>query len=113
MGYTILLEFQRLHDLLPSGMYLSPSYGTIFTWNGVIFLRSGPYRGGIFKFQIDLPEEYPDSPPSLHFISDVFHPLIEPGTGRVDLDIWFLDWKAGSDYAACALPRLHKALVHR
>merc|ERR1711865_337589 len=92
---------------------MAPSCTSILTWHGTLFIRSGLYRGGIFKFQLELPEEYPDMPPTLHFLTDVFHPMVELGTGRVDLDVWFPDWKPGSDFAACALPRLHKALVQR
>lgn len=111
--YTVLLEFQRMLDCLPSGMYVSPSHTSILAWHGIVFVRTGPYRGGIFKFQLDLPEEYPEFPPSLHFITDVFHPMIEPSTGRIDLDTWYSDWKPGTDYAACILPRIHKALSQK
>lgn len=111
--YTLLLEFQRMHECLPSGMYVSPSTQSIFTWHGVMFIRSGLYRGGIFKFQLDLPEEYPELPPTFHFTTDIYHPMVEPESGRVDIDVWFPDWRPGSDYAAAVLPRVHKAIVQR
>lgn len=112
-NYSLLLEYQRAYELLPSGMYVSPSAHSVLQWHGVMFLRSGPYRGGVFKFQIDFPEEYPDLPPSIAFISDVFHPLVEQGSGRVDLENWFVDWRPNSDYAACALPRLHNVFARK
>lgn len=28
-------------------------------WNGVIFVRSGMYEGGVFKFNIQFPNRYP------------------------------------------------------
>jgi len=111
--YSILTEFQRLQDLLPSGMYVTPSHESIQIWHGVMFIRCGLYKGGVFKFKLELPDDYPESPPSLHFITDVFHPMVEQGTGRVDLEIWFPDWKSGTDYASCALPRLHRTFATR
>ena len=29
-------------------------------WYGVIFLRQGPYQEGIFRFNVHIPENYPD-----------------------------------------------------
>ncbi|XP_077970366.1 (E3-independent) E2 ubiquitin-conjugating enzyme UBE2O-like [Styela clava] len=43
-----------------------------------------PYEDGIFSFDIHLPNNYPDSPPSVHYIS--FSPRLNPNlyeTGRV------------------------------
>lgn len=111
--YSILVEFQRLQELLPSGMYVAPSHLSLLTWHGVMFIRWGLYKGGVFRFKIELPDDYPESPPSLNFTTDVFHPMVEEGTGRVDLEIWFPEWKAGTDYASCALPRLHRTFATR
>lgn len=111
--YTVLLEFQRLLDCLPSGMYLAPSYNSVLIWHGTLFVRSGMYRGGVFKFQLDLGDEYPEYPPSLKFLTDIYHPMVEPETGIVDLEVWFPEWRPGSDYAACSLPRLHKMFAQK
>jgi ubiquitin-protein ligase len=42
----------------------------------VIFIQNGYYKGGVFKFVINIPEEYPDAAPSVRFLTDMFHPLI-------------------------------------
>mmetsp|Transcript_117199 Transcript_117199/g.213235 ORF Transcript_117199/g.213235 Transcript_117199/m.213235 type:complete len:262 (+) Transcript_117199:159-944(+) len=111
--YSLLLEYERLQDVLPSGMYVLPSYDSLHTWHGVIFPRQGLYRGGSFKFELELPADYPDSPPSLRLLDDIFHPMVEPETGRFDLGSIFPEWRAGRDYAACVLPHLHRALLRR
>lgn len=111
--FSVLLEYERLPELLPSGMYVMPSYETVLTWNGTIFARHGLYRGGVFKFQMELPDDYPDSPPKVRFLTDVFHPLVERLTGRVDIFAFFPEWRAGRDYASCVLPHLHRALLRR
>jgi hypothetical protein len=43
-------------------------------WHGVIFLRKGYFRKGVFKFVMHIPDGYPDAgPPRVFFISDVRH----------------------------------------
>jgi len=111
--FSVLLEYERLQDLVPSGIYVMPSLDSVLTWHGVLFARQGLYRGGVFKFQLLLPDDYPESAPELRFISEVFHPMVEPDTGRVDLGAFFPEWRAGRDYASFALPHLHRALLRR
>ena len=41
----------------PPGLYLLPRADTE-DWHGVIFLRQGFYRHGIFRFLISFPDEY-------------------------------------------------------
>lgn len=43
-------------------------------WYGVLFIRKGLYRGGIFKFVIIIPTAYPDEGPKVHFLSEVSAP---------------------------------------
>ena len=41
---------------------------------------SGPYAPAILRFQITFPYDYPDLPPTITFITDIFHPLVTPLT---------------------------------
>lgn len=43
-------------------------------WYGVIFVRKGHYRGGVFKFVLLIPTLYPDEGPKVHFLSEVRWP---------------------------------------
>ncbi|CAH8288000.1 unnamed protein product [Schistosoma turkestanicum] len=49
----------------------------IFVWDVAIF---GPpmtlYEGGYFKARLCFPDDYPYSPPTMHFISRMYHPNI-------------------------------------
>ncbi|XP_071946482.1 ubiquitin-conjugating enzyme E2 G1-like [Antedon mediterranea] len=49
----------------------------LFKWEVMIL---GPpntfYEGGIFKAYLDFPCEYPNKPPKMKFISDIWHPNI-------------------------------------
>lgn len=111
--YSVLLEYERLQDLVPTGMYVLPAFDSIFTWHGTMFVQQGFYRGGVFKFELELPDTYPEHPPSLRFLSPIYHPMVELGTGRIDISFFFPEWKAGRDYASCALPHLHRLLYRR
>eukprot|EP01027_Heterolobosea_sp_BB2_P012553 GEZU01018183.1.p1 GENE.GEZU01018183.1~~GEZU01018183.1.p1 ORF type:complete len:287 (-),score=66.90 GEZU01018183.1:251-1111(-) len=83
----LALEYKQLRDTVPEvlkGLYVAPSKETIEEWDGVIFIRAGVFRKGIFKFKITFPPNYPYAPPSITFINKIFHPQISED-GRVDL----------------------------
>lgn len=56
-------------------------------WDGVILLRHGLYQGGMFKFKISIDTGYPVTPPSITFLSRVYHPLIDPETGELSIKV--------------------------
>ncbi|KAL8944863.1 MAG: hypothetical protein Q9216_000153 [Gyalolechia sp. 2 TL-2023] len=39
-----------------------------------------PYAPAILRFVVSLPPRYPETPPSITFVTDVFHPLVTPLT---------------------------------
>lgn len=69
----------------------------IAVWYGVIFVHQGYYSSGAFKFRVAIPEAYPEYPPSVTFISDMFHPLIDSG-GNLSLSQQFPTWRPCEDY---------------
>jgi len=56
--------------------------GNLFEWQVYI---SGPpgtdYESGIFKATMSFPDEYPNAPPKMKFISDMWHPNVYPDGG--------------------------------
>ncbi len=56
---------------------ISPEENNFMIWN---FLLIGPYdtifEGAVFKGKLIFPKEYPNRPPQLTFISDIYHPNI-------------------------------------
>ena len=54
------------------------------------FLHAGPadsmYEGGFFKATLEFPDDFPNSPPVMRFISEMFHPNIYPD-GKVCISI--------------------------
>lgn len=94
----LVLEYRSLRAFAPSGVYTIPTIHDIYKWYGLIFIRGGEYQGGIFKFRIDIPHDYPYSCPELYFISHVFHPLVSPETGKLNLSPKFPVWTPKKDF---------------
>ena len=93
LNKTLLIELKHLQKFCPSGIYIIPQSDNIKIWHGVIFPREGLYKDGIFKFQIQIPPEYPNSPPTVIFVSKVYHPLINKESGVLDLSKKFPKWE--------------------
>lgn len=60
-------------------MYLIPHLDDIRQLYGVIFVRRGLYKNGIFRFQITLPPTYNSlgSIPKIEFTPPIFNPLVD------------------------------------
>jgi len=59
----------------------------IFNWEIMIV---GPpetlYEGGFFRADLKFPTDYPNSPPTMHFLTDIWHPNVYPD-GKVCISI--------------------------
>ena len=85
--FKLAIEFKHLMQHAPSGVYLIPELKNIRRLHGVIFIRKGLYRDGVFRFTMILPELYNsmNSHPEIFFTLPVYNPLIHPETGKLDL----------------------------
>ncbi|KAK9702301.1 hypothetical protein K7432_011296 [Basidiobolus ranarum] len=97
--YELMIEFTNLRNPshCPSGIYMMPSLDNMNVWYGTIFVHKGYYRNGIFKFKLVIPQEYPDKAPSVDFINDVFHPLVDVYR-RFSLKQRFPHWTPHKDF---------------
>ena len=84
------LEYKYLMKAAPMGIYLLPELENLRILHGVIFLRRGLYRDGIFRFTIKLPETYNDvgTYPEVIFTPPIFNPMINFVTGQLDLRMY-------------------------
>lgn len=76
----ILLEYAQLKRECPPGIYLTLKPGDPAQWSCVLFVRKGPYAPAVLRFQAQFPLNYPESPPTVAFASEMFHPLVTPLT---------------------------------
>mmetsp|Transcript_18081 Transcript_18081/g.25485 ORF Transcript_18081/g.25485 Transcript_18081/m.25485 type:complete len:200 (+) Transcript_18081:57-656(+) len=61
-----------------------------------------PYEGGVFQLAIQCGTDYPLGPPTITFVTKIFHPNIHFKTGDVCLDILKKEWSpAWGLQAAC------------
>ncbi|KIJ70586.1 hypothetical protein HYDPIDRAFT_77782 [Hydnomerulius pinastri MD-312] len=95
---AISIEYASLrhNNHCPTGMYITPTAESILTWDAVLFVHKGKYcyyAGSVLKFVMTFPDNYPDRPPAVRFLTDVFHPLIATQTGLFNLTARFRPWR--------------------
>ncbi|KAI0080882.1 UBC-like protein [Panus rudis PR-1116 ss-1] len=92
---AVSLEYASLRypNHCPTGMYVVPSPESILIWDAVFFVHQGYYADSILKFRLTFPPNYPERPPSVQFLTDVFHPLISQQDGAFNLAPRFRPWR--------------------
>lgn len=53
---------------------------------------STPYSQGAWKLTLNLPADYPNSPPKAYFNTKIFHPNVAVANGEVCVDTLKKDW---------------------
>lgn len=95
--HAIMVEYKHLGRNPLGGVYVIPSLKSLQVWHGIIFVRAGPYRDGIFRFIIILQDDFPDSRPLLKLTTPLFHPQVHPVNGVLNLDVSFPHWERGKN----------------
>jgi len=92
---AVSLEYASLrhNGHCPLGMYIVPSMENLLVWDAVFFVHQGYYTDSILKFRLTFPVNYPERPPVVQFLTDVFHPLISQQTGVFNLAPRFRPWR--------------------
>lgn len=96
----LMRDFKRLQEDPPTGVSGAPSENNIMLWNAVIFGPVGtPFEDGTFKLLIEFSEEYPNKPPTVRFVSKMFHPNVY-ADGSICLDILQNRWSPTYDVSS-------------
>lgn len=110
---AVALEYAslRYQEHCPLGMYVVPTAESIMIWEAVLFvhqgmavsilralpaimcLHAGYYADSVLKFRLTFPTNYPERPPVVQFMTDVFHPLISQKSGVFNLAPRFRPWR--------------------
>ncbi|KAI1616706.1 ubiquitin-conjugating enzyme E2 2 [Exophiala viscosa] len=100
-GTECLTQFpQRMQTDPPAGVSASPIADNVMTWNAVIIGPADtPFEDGTFRLVMQFEEAYPNKPPGVKFVSQMFHPNVY-GTGELCLDILQNRWSPTYDVAA-------------
>ncbi|KAG9017514.1 Ubiquitin-conjugating enzyme E2 2 [Tulasnella sp. 427] len=96
----LIRDFKRLSSDPPQGISGAPCPDNIMLWNAVIFGPADtPFEDGTFKLCLTFDETYPNKPPTVKFISKMFHPNVY-ANGELCLDILQNRWSPTYDVAA-------------
>lgn len=95
-------QYQELKEAKPSGILLLPDLKSSYVFHGVVFIRQGLFKGGVFCFELSFHDEKSntnDSENQNHHKSPIlrfnlkdhlFHPFVHPQTGLVDVKTVFV-----------------------
>nr|CAD7604819.1 unnamed protein product [Timema genevievae] len=99
----LMRDFKRLQEDPPTGVSGAPTDNNIMIWNAVIFgyvlFFHCSTLDGTFKLTIEFTEEYPNKPPTVRFVSKMFHPNVY-ADGGICLDILQNRWSPTYDVSA-------------
>uniref|UniRef100_A0A1B6LXN4 UBC core domain-containing protein n=1 Tax=Graphocephala atropunctata TaxID=36148 RepID=A0A1B6LXN4_9HEMI len=92
--YSLIAEYNMLVSQGLPGLYVMPSASSALVWFCVVFVRKGLYQGGIFRFNLLIPDDFPNCGcPRVVSDSPMFHPSVDPVTGEVGVASVFPEWR--------------------
>lgn len=60
-----------------------------------------PYEGKYFLLRFTFGGDFPNTPPTAHFLTKVYHPNVEPSNGAICVNTLKRDWKAEHTLKHC------------
>ncbi|ONH68597.1 Ubiquitin-conjugating enzyme E2 2 [Cyberlindnera fabianii] len=96
----LMRDLKRLQSDPPDGVSATPLAENVMVWNAVIIGPADtPFEDGTFRLTINFDEQYPNKPPHVKFISQMFHPNVY-ASGEICLDILQNRWSPTFDVAS-------------
>lgn len=83
-----------MSEFASGSVYVMPSRSHSLIWDGIIFVRSGPLKNGIFHFILQLDANFPTqkAPPVIKLLKPLLHPLVASDTKLFDSSSAFPSW---------------------
>ena len=73
----LMRDFKKMMNDKTSNCSAAPVNNNIFQWQAVLFGPGDtPWEGGTFHLLMDFTEEYPNKPPTVKFVTKMFHPNV-------------------------------------
>ncbi|KAF2074393.1 hypothetical protein CYY_004289 [Polysphondylium violaceum] len=96
MAARLMKEYKVLQNEELDDIILYPKDdGDLFKWTAIIKgPPDTPYEDGKFELDIKVPSNYPLQPPTIKFVTKIFHPNIHFKTGEICLDLLKTSWSA-------------------
>ncbi|KAJ8947879.1 hypothetical protein NQ318_010025 [Aromia moschata] len=80
-------ELAKMRNTPPQGICVFPKDDNLSSLEvKIVGPDDTPYKNGVFTLEVLVPERYPFVPPSIKFITKVYHPNIDDN-GRICLDL--------------------------
>lgn len=99
----LLKDLNALQKFKNDGIFAQPLEDDIMTWTAIIMgPEKTPFEGGTFSLVLTFDENYPQHPPEVSFISEIFHPNVYPN-GDLCLDILKSRWSPSFDVMSVLL----------
>ena len=97
-------EYRKLLQDAPEGVSAEPDGDNIMRWRAVIIGgQETMWEGATFNLRLDFSEEYPNKPPKVRFVTEIFHPNVydeDNNRGEICLDILQTKWTPLYDVGA-------------
>lgn len=81
-------------EFATGSVYVMPTKNQSLIWDGILFARAGPFKGGVFRFTLHLESTFPaqKSPPTIKLCDPLTHPLVSEETLILDSSPAFPTW---------------------
>mmetsp|Transcript_11859 Transcript_11859/g.28279 ORF Transcript_11859/g.28279 Transcript_11859/m.28279 type:complete len:172 (-) Transcript_11859:54-569(-) len=80
-------QFLEMSKSPPEGVSVGLEDDNLFTWEVMVVGPPGTlYEGGFFRAKLEFPDDFPNNPPKMTFLSKMWHPNVYP-SGEVCISI--------------------------